>query len=245
MDHISLTVASGVTKIQARGVTVIPLKDENPSKRFPVVTVTLIAINLAAFIYMLSLGKGAEQLVYRMGVVPRNIVSVGLPAYPTLFTSMFLHGGWAHILGNMLYLWIFGDNIEDFLGKIKFIVFYLVCGFIASFAHILTQASSQIPTIGASGAISGILGGYILLYPKARVLTLIPLGYFIRVIKLPAVAVLGIWIFIQFFSGLISLPGSAGKGGVAWFAHIGGFIGGLALIRVLGWRKKPGRVGNG
>ena len=223
----------------------IPLKDENPSKRFPVVTVTLIAINLAVFIYMLSLGKGAEQLVYRMGVVPYDIVSVGLPAYPTLFTSMFLHGGWAHVLGNMLYLWIFGDNIEDFLGKIKFIVFYLVCGFIASFAHILTQASSQIPTIGASGAISGILGGYILLYPKARVLTLIPLGYFIRLIKLPAVAVLGIWILIQLFSGLVSLPGSAGKGGVAWFAHIGGFIGGLALIRVLGWRRKPRRIGNG
>jgi len=223
----------------------IPLKDENPSKRFPVVTVSLIAINLAAFIYVLSLGKGAEQLVYRMGVVPYNIVNVGLPAYPTLFTSMFLHGGWAHLLGNMLYLWIFGDNIEDFLGKIKFVVFYLVCGFIASFAHILTQASSQIPTIGASGAISGILGGYILLYPKARVLTLIPLGYFIRLIKLPAVAVLGIWILIQFLSGLASLPGSAGKGGVAWFAHIGGFIGGLALIRVLGWRKKPHRIGNG
>jgi len=223
----------------------IPLKDENPSKRFPVVTVSLIAINLAAFIYVLSLGKGAEQLVYRMGVVPYNIVNVGLPAYPTLFTSMFLHGGWAHLLGNMLYLWIFGDNIEDFLGKIKFVVFYLVCGFIASFAHILTQASSQIPTIGASGAISGILGGYILLYPKARVLTLIPLGYFIRLIKLPAVAVLGIWILIQFVSGLASLPGSAGKGGVAWFAHIGGFIGGLALIRVLGWRKKPHRIGNG
>ena len=223
----------------------IPLKDENPSKRFPVVTVSLIAINLAAFIYVLSLGKGAEQLVYRMGVVPYNIVNVGLPAYPTLFTSMFLHGGWAHLLGNMLYLWIFGDNIEDFLGKIKFVVFYLVCGFIASFAHILTQANSQIPTIGASGAISGILGGYILLYPKARVLTLIPLGYFIRLIKLPAVAVLGIWILIQFLSGLASLPGSAGKGGVAWFAHIGGFIGGLALIRVLGWRKKPHRIGNG
>jgi len=220
----------------------IPLKDENPSRRFPVVTVTLIAINMVVFFYEVSLGGRVEQLVYRMGVIPYNVVNVGFPAYPTLFTSMFLHGGWEHVLGNMLYLWIFGDNVEDFLGKIRFIIFYLVCGLVASFAHILTQASSQIPTIGASGAISGVLGGYILLYPRARVITLIPLGYFIRLVRLPAVAVLGMWILIQLLSGFASLPGAGTRGGVAFFAHIGGFVGGLVLVRLFGGRRQPRRL---
>ncbi|MFQ5884591.1 MAG: rhomboid family intramembrane serine protease [Thermoplasmata archaeon] len=219
----------------------IPLKDENPSRTFPAVTVTLIVINMVVFFYEVSLGRNVEQFVYRMGATPYNIVHVGLSAYPTLFTSMFIHGGWEHVLGNMLYLWIFGDNVEDFLGRIRFIIFYLFCGVVASFAHILTQAGSQIPTIGASGAISGVLGGYILLYPKARVLTLIPLGYFIRLVRLPAVAVLGMWILIQLFSGFASLPGAGARGGVAFFAHIGGFVVGLVLIRLFGGRRQPRR----
>ena len=220
----------------------IPIRDENPSSTIPLVTIGLIAINMAVFFYEVSLGSRVEHLISAMGVTPYNIVHVGLPAYPTLFTSMFLHGGWEHVLGNMLYLWIFGDNIEDFLGKIRFILFYLVCGLIASAAHILTQAGSQIPTIGASGAISGILGGYILLYPRARVLTVIPLGYFIRLVRLPAIGVLGFWIVIQLFSGFASLPGAGQRGGVAWFAHIGGFAAGLALVRVFGGRRKPRRA---
>lgn len=220
----------------------IPIRDENPSRAIPLVTIGLIAINMAVFIYEVSLGSRVEQLISTMGVTPYNIVHVGLPAYPTLFSSMFLHGGWEHVLGNMLYLWIFGDNIEDFLGKARFIIFYLVCGLAASAAHILTQAGSQIPTIGASGAISGVLGGYILLYPRAKVLTIIPLGYFIRMVRLPAVAVLGFWIVIQLFSGIASLPGAGGRGGVAWFAHIGGFVAGLALVRVFGRRRRPGRT---
>ncbi len=219
----------------------IPIRDENPSRTIPLVTIGLIAVNMVVFFYEVSLGKGIEQLVATAGVTPYNIVHVGLPAYPTLLTSMFLHGGWGHVLGNMLYLWIFGDNIEDFLGKIRFLIFYLVCGFGASFAHILTQMNSQVPSIGASGAISGILGAYILLYPRAKVLTVIPLGYFIRLVRLPAVVVLGFWILIQLASGMASLPGAGQRGGVAWFAHIGGFIAGLALVRLFGGRRRPRR----
>jgi membrane associated rhomboid family serine protease len=219
----------------------IPIRDENPSRTIPLVTIGLIAVNMVVFFYEVSLGDGIEQLVSTAGVTPYNIVHVGLPAYPTLLTSMFLHGGWGHVLGNMLYLWIFGDNIEDFLGKIRFVIFYLVCGFAASFAHIVTQANSQVPSIGASGAISGILGAYILLYPRAKVLTVIPLGYFIRIVKLPAILVLGIWILLQLVSGIASLPGAGERGGVAWFAHIGGFLAGLALVRLFGGRRKPRR----
>jgi membrane associated rhomboid family serine protease len=219
----------------------IPIRDENPSRSVPIVTIGLIAVNVVVFIYELMLGKGLDQFVFQMGVVPARVLQVGLPAYPTLFTSMFMHGSWMHLLGNMLYLWIFGDNIEDFLGKIRYIVFYLVCGLIASFSHILTQPGSQIPSIGASGAIAGVLGGYILLYPKARIMTLVPLGYVMRIIKLPAVAVLGLWILLQIFSGVASLPGAGERGGVAFFAHIGGFVGGLVLVRLFGGRRKPVR----
>jgi membrane associated rhomboid family serine protease len=236
-----LTPDVRVSRIRMREVIMIPIRDDNPRGTIPFVTIGLIAINMAVFFYEVSLGSKVEQFILAMGVTPYRIVHVGLPAYPTLLTSMFLHGGWEHILGNMLYLWIFGDNIEDFLGKARFILFYLVCGLAASAAHILTQAGSQVPTIGASGAISGILGGYILLYPRARVLTVIPLGYFIRLVRLPAVAVLGFWIIIQLFSGIASLPGAGERGGVAWFAHIGGFVAGLALVRVFGGRRKPGR----
>ena len=164
--------------------------------------------------------------------LPHELMS--LPAYGTLFSSMFLHGGWMHLIGNMLYLWIFGNNIEDVMGHAKFIIFYGVCGVVAALSHAIIDPQSTIPMVGASGAISGVLGAYLLLYPKARVLVLIPLGFFTQLIHVPAALVLGLWFLMQVFSGGMSL-GHEG-GGVAFFAHIGGFIAGMVLI---GFFKHP------
>jgi rhomboid family protein len=215
---------------------VIPLRDDNPTRSQPVLTVLLIAVNVLVFIYQLSLGQRQEQaLVFQFGAIPAVIVGTrtlpdqlaAIPPVMSLFTSMFLHGGFMHIIGNMLYLWIFGNNIEDAMGRARFLIFYLTCGVLAALAHILSNPSSVIPTIGASGAISGVLGAYLLLYPHARVLTLIPLGFFTRLIYLPAGLVLGFWFVLQLISGSL---GSPEGGGIAWFAHVGGFVAGMALV---------------
>ncbi len=206
----------------------IPLKDENPTQRFPVVTVVLIALNILIFLYQAFSPQGLEYHVYRMGAIPYEIshfttVTFFPRIFPplTLLTSMFIHGGILHLFGNMLYLWIFGNNIEDFLGPFRFILFYLISGLGASLIHIAFHPSSQIPMIGASGAIAGVLGAYFLLYPGARVLTLV----FIWIIPVPAFIILGLWFFAQVMNIGIG-------GGVAWFAHIGGFLIGLGLLRL-------------
>jgi membrane associated rhomboid family serine protease len=212
----------------------IPLKDANPTERFPIVTVLLIALNVLAFLYQLNLGeRGAELFVTAFALVPERLfhaaVSVPgtVPAGATLFTSMFLHGGIFHLAGNMLYLWIFGNNVEDAMGRVRFIVFYLLCGTAAAIGHAMINTHSVIPLIGASGAISGVLGAYVLLYPYARVLTLFTLGFFVRMIEVPALVVLGFWFVFQFLNAAVA---GGGGGGIAWFAHIGGFLSGMAFI---------------
>ena len=221
----------------------IPLRDDNPTTIVPVMTVGLIALNVLVFFYQISLGPGEGELfVYQFGAIPSVIFGsqtlpselVAIPASFSIFTSMFLHGGFMHLIGNMLYLWIFGNNIEDAMSHGRFVLFYLLTGVVASMSHFLTDVTSEIPTIGASGAISGVLGAYILLYPRARVLVLIPLGFFMRVMYIPAGFVLGFYFILQLFQGTLSL--GEGGGGVAWFAHIGGFIAGLALV---GLFKQP------
>ena len=211
----------------------IPLKDDLPTRTTPVVTVGLIAVNILVFFYELSLGPAAEEFVFNFGAIPSNLVhglKGGAPAIlaaSSVLTSMFLHGGFMHVAGNMLYLWIFGNNIEDVTGHFSFILFYLLCGVAAAYTHTLIDPLSHVPMIGASGAISGVLGAYILLFPHAKVLTLVPIFFFIRIIQIPAVIVLGLWILVQFLNGL---GGPQQAGGVAWFAHIGGFLTGMVLI---------------
>ena len=214
-----------------------PLKDDNPTSRTPILTIALIAVNTMVFFYQLSLGPRAGQLfVYQFGAIPTVVFGssrlpahlVVIPPVLSLFTSMFLHGGWLHLIGNMWYLWIFGDNVEEAMGRARFIAFYVLTGFIAALAHALINPGSNIPTIGASGAISGVLGAYLILYPRARVLVLVPLfGFFWRFFYIPAMFVLGFWFLLQLFSG--SLEGSQ-AGGVAWGAHVGGFIAGMVLV---------------
>jgi membrane associated rhomboid family serine protease len=213
----------------------IPLKDDNPSRSTPFVTYGIIALCVLVFLWELSLGPaGAQRVVYALGVIPAVLLQ-GLELPPeiqmvgpwtSVFTSMFLHGGWMHLLSNMLYLYIFGDNVEDSMGHVRFVLFYLACGVAAVFAQALPDPSSQIPMIGASGAISGVLGAYLLLYPHARVLVAIPFGV-IMTVRLPALWVLLAWFGLQLISNLAATPGA---GGVAFRAHIGGFIAGALLI---------------
>lgn len=208
---------------------VIPLRDIHPRQNFPAITVGLIGLNVAAFFYELSLGRELSQFFVDNAFVPVRYFEPGnwVADARAILLSMFLHGGWAHLLGNMLYLWIFGDNIEDHIGRRGYVAFYLFCGWFATMAHAYTNAGSSIPAVGASGAISGVLGAYLVMFPRARVLTLIPLGYFIRITELPALVVLGMWFVFQLLSGTFSLGGAGG--GVAWFAHIGGFVAGMVL----------------
>ena len=219
----------------------IPIKDDNPSYTFPLVTIFFILANVTVYIYQMTLGQTTQALFYKFGTIPWEITHFHeLPRLPenfhsqipnvlTLFTAMFIHGGILHLLGNMLYLWIFGDNVEALMGHIRFFFFYLLCGLIAVFSHIIVTPNSTLPMIGASGAISGVLGAYFVRFPRAKVHVLIFLFFFIRVIRISALFVLGFWFVIQIFSGLGSLgPGT--DGGVAWFAHIGGFLSGMVLI---------------
>ncbi len=212
----------------------IPLKDINPTKRFPIVTVLLIAANVLIFIYQTLLAPDLqESLVASFALIPAKLFSKEVAGqgdvHPmiTVFTSMFLHGGFLHIAGNMLYLWIFGNNVEDATGRIRFVIFYLVCGVAAAYTHAVLHASSRVPMIGASGAVSGVLGAYLLLYPRARVLTAVVFGFYIRTIEVPAVVILGFWFLLQFSNALVS---SGTGGGVAWYAHVGGFVAGMLLI---------------
>ena len=248
----------------------IPLKDINPTKTFPYVTILLIVLNVYIFLFQTTL-DWTEIFYFRFGLIPecfltqfddekyqqsldkakavleksliltarrRGLIPIPVPELKrmeifTIFSSMFLHGGLAHLLGNMWFLWIFGNNIEDSSGHLKFFLFYIVCGIAASFLHIGVNTTSIAPSIGASGAISGVLGAYLLLYPRARILTFIPIGYFLWLEELPAYIFLGYWIFLQFIFGLLR------GGNVAWFAHIGGFIAGLALIVLFKKRTVP------
>ncbi len=214
----------------------IPLRDDNPTERAPVITVAVIVLCVLAFLWQVSLGEpGFERAVRALGVTPATLVGHAslppelalVPPALTLLTSMFLHGGFMHILGNLLYLWIFGNNVEDALGHGRFLVFYLLCGLAAAFAQALPNPDSTIPMIGASGAISGVLGAYLLLYPHARVLVLVPLGFFTRLVYLPAWLMLGLWFLFQIVN---TLAAAGERGGVAWGAHLGGFLAGMVLL---------------
>lgn len=219
----------------------IPFKDDNPTSRPPVLTIALIAFNIAVFIIQTLYPGDLRQTAYAYGAIPHYLLTFEAvqPIHPvmTIFTSMFMHGGLLHLITNMLYLWIFGNNIEDRLGYVKFILFYTLCGIGAAYSHALAAPSSMVPMIGASGAVSGVLGAYLILYPQAKVHTLIFLGFFIQVVRLPAVIVIGFWIIIQFINGVIS-KGIASQGGVAWFAHIGGFVLGVVLIKIMAGNQR-------
>lgn len=227
----------------------IPLRDANPTRRLPVVTLVLILANVVAFVYELQVqSRGQLQLfLQQWALIPASLWGGDSAEFVTLFTAMFLHGGWMHLIGNMLYLWVFGDNIEDQLGSLRFLVFYVVCGLGAAAAQIAIDPTSPIPMLGASGAIAGVLGGYLVLFPRARVLTLVPLIIFYRLMEVPAVLVLGFWFVLQLLNGAAALATVQMQlGGVAFFAHIGGFIVGLALVRLFrprrpdSWRAFPG-----
>jgi len=214
----------------------IPFKDNVPTRRPAVVTILLIAVNGLVFIYQQTLPHQTQvDLVYHYGTIPARIADLRSWLFPgvqnpavSLVSSMFMHGGWLHLGGNMLYLWIFGNNVEDSMGRVRFLVFYLICGLTAAAAQVASAPDSTVPMVGASGAVSGVLGAYLILHPFARVLTLVFIIFFIRVIELPAIFVLGFWFMLQVLS---SLAAPAGEGGVAWFAHMGGFFAGLVLIR--------------
>ena len=214
----------------------IPIRDENPTHSVPIITYALIAINIIVFVFQIMLGSYQEQFIYQFALIPSEITSsLSFDNVTDVFTSMFMHAGLAHIGGNMLYLWIFGDNVEDRLGSIRYLLFYIIGGVVASITHIFTNPASSIPTVGASGAIAAVLGAYLVLYPRQKVLTLIPLGFYMRMTMVPAFLVLGLWFVLQLFSGVISL-GGPDVGGVAFWAHIGGFVSGV----ILGWiLKKP------
>jgi len=216
-----------------------PIWDDVPTKKFPLITVILIALNSIVYVYQVSLGETFTEFIHSMGLLPFEIThhidllpSGPSPIYLTIFSSMFMHGSIVHLLGNMLFLWIFGNNVEDYLGRKKYVIFYLLCGVAAAFTQILFNPNSKVPMVGASGAIAGVLGAYLLLYPRAKVTTVIIFVFFIRLIKIPALVVLSFWIIYQFLYGISSLAVKTGEGGVAWFAHIGGFICGMILIKL-------------
>ena len=204
----------------------IPLRDIIPSRTTPIVTIALIVTNVLVFLFELSLGRGVEEFTLYYGLVPAAF------SWVAVFTSMFLHGGLFHVAGNMLYLWIFGDNVEDRMGHGRFLVFYLLCGIAAALAQTIAAPDSVVPMVGASGAIAGVMGAYFVLYPKSRIVTLIPLFFFFQIIEVPAIFFLGIWIALQALDGTISITTPATGGGVAFFAHIGGFAFGILTVRL-------------
>ncbi len=215
----------------------LPIKDDIPTVRKPVLTISLIVVNVLVFLYQQSLGLYAQDFIWQFGVVPWEITNFAsltpnthVPNGLTLFTSMFLHGGWLHLGSNMLYLWIFGNNVEDKLGPVHFIIFYFAVGVLAALAFVVINPSSQVPLVGASGAVAGLLGMYIVAYPRARVLTILWIFFFIRLVWLPAVFFLGLWFVLQLFSSLPTLAGG-GTGGIAYVAHVAGFAAGLVYCK--------------
>jgi membrane associated rhomboid family serine protease len=233
----------------------IPLSDENPSRTVPYVTFLLLAANILVFLYQISLGpQQGEAFIRSCGFLPAELATgqdippqtCVQPPYLTIFTSMFMHGGLLHIGSNMLFLWIFGNNVEDSMGPVKFLAFYLICGVVAALTQTFvtlyaTPAQAGIPNVGASGAIAGVLGAYLVLFPGARVRTLVLFGIFWSIARIPAIVLLGLWFVLQFFQGTASL-GSGGEaaGGVAFWAHIGGFVAGFLLVRLFA-RAERGR----
>jgi membrane associated rhomboid family serine protease len=221
----------------------LPIRDNVQSKTPPIVTIVLIAINAAVFLFEISLGSRLDEFMFIFGFVPSKFFhllarSELLVAVLPIFTSMFLHGGWLHIIGNMWFLWIFGDNVEDRVGHVKFIFFYILCGVIAGLTHAFFSPQSGIPTVGASGAIAGVMGAYIVLYPRAKIWTLIPIFFFVQFIEIPAFVFLGLWILIQFFVGAFSMGMGSLSGGVAWWAHVGGFAAGALLVFIFRKRER-------
>lgn len=239
----------------------LPIRDLNPTRHFPYLTILLLVANVSIFLFQWLQGYKFDEYIVAFGSTPyeithaRDLVGLvpGLPfrheagpplVYLTLFTSMFMHAGWLHLLGNMLYLWIFGNNIEDLLGPIRFFFFYILCGLGAHLGHIALNPNSLIPTVGASGAIAGILGAYFLAYPRARVQCIVFLFIFIQFIEVPAGIVIFIWFLLQVFGGFSSLSLGSMKGGIAWFAHLGGFLTGITVINLMaGWKVR--RLRNG
>src|SRR5688572_19327214 len=211
----------------------IPLRDVIPSRSTPYITVTLIVLNAVAWLYELTVPADLLPMFLQLyGVVPADFST------PTLVSSMFLHGSWSHFIGNMWYLWIFGDNVEDRVGHGRFIVFYLLCGIVAALGHVAMDPTSTLPTIGASGAIAGVMGAYFVLYPHSRVLTAVPLIFYFEIVELPAVLLLGFWFVMQLFSaGAIAVTANASSGGIAFVAHVAGFVAGLAGIFVFRKRR--------
>jgi len=207
----------------------IPLRDSQPSRTTPLVTIVLIALNAAIFLHEVTLDDYSRNyFVAQYALIPGRL------QLTDLVTSMFLHGGWLHLIGNMWFLWIYGDNIEDILGRSKYILFYLACGIAAAMVHVWFNPGSRIPTVGASGAIAGVMGAYMLKFPHSRIVTLIPIVIFFTTVEIPAWIILVYWFGIQLFSGVGDLAAASGnEGGIAWFAHIGGFVAGLLLILVL------------
>lgn len=228
-----------------------PYKDENPTYLEPIVTVGLIALNVLAWVFVQGLGASEPLVrsVCELGLIPGEVLGTAAPGtivplgeglrcviadetrHWTVLSSMFMHGGWLHLIGNMVFLWVFGNNIEDSMGHGRFVVFYLICGVAAAAVQIVVSPRSVVPMVGASGAISGVLGGYLLLYPRVRVHTLVFLGFYATTIALPAYVMLGYWILLQFLGGIPALAGVE-EGGVAFWAHIGGFGAGMLLIRL-------------
>lgn len=226
----------------------IPIHDDAPTRSLPVLTTSFIAICVVVFLWQIA-GSPAHQqnIIYALGVIPSVLLGnayldpqlVWVPALVTVLTSMFLHGGWMHLIGNMLFLWVFGNNVEDAMGHVRFAVFYLTCGVAAVFAQTLPNPESTIPMVGASGAISGVLGAYLLLHPRANVLVVIPFGFYFHTVRLPAAIVLGLWFVLQLVNSLLADPG---QGGVAFGAHIGGFVAGMALVAL--FKKRGVRLKN-
>ncbi len=227
----------------------IPLRDLNPTRTFPLITVLLIALNSLVFFYELTLStRQLDSVIMTYGTVPYEITHgvvigppLGIPVYLTILTAMFMHAGWLHIIGNMLYFWIFGNNIEDRFGHVRFLLIYLAWGVVAALTQILVDPESRIPALGASGAIAGVLGAYLIIFPSARVDVLIPIGFFITTVRLPAIFVIGEWILLQFLSGFGSLGPASADGGVAYFAHIGGAVAGVAVGLIYRALNPPAR----
>jgi len=212
----------------------IPLRDVIPSRTTPYVTIGIIVLNALMFLWELSVGSQIDQFLFTFGLIPADFM------WSRVLTSMFVHGGWLHVGGNMLYLWIFGDNVEDRMGHGRFIVFYLLCGITAALAQTAMAPDSPVPMVGASGAIAGVMGAYFVLYPRSRIVTLVPLFIFVQIMEVPAILFLGIWFFMQFISGVGSIATVAARnsGGVAFWAHVAGFVAGVAGVMVF---RRPER----